>query len=428
VIKFLRFQRFLADIVDDWKLYSVRLGYGVCTAEWQRLHASIDEEEGQLGFDNDAELDADILFSPPRNTGPQRTEKIDGHALKTELHRLSNLSHTTDQKKRWLDWLAAADGAATGPDANGVRLLTVVYGKSAHRVIGRRTASHPSMQHCPSGLRPLLVSHFYHDVDIVNCHPTLMLQVAEKMGVDAEDLEALRDYVTHRQPMLERIGAHYGVPAAKAKYAVLRVLNGGELTTWVNDKSVGCTRGKNEVQEDLRCLQETARLVRNAFFAMAEFKDHVDALRTELKGTTKAKVEAAQARVRAAMTPNAREHAQRELGNARRKATPQAIGRSVFSACIFELEDMVLDVIDKHFTSNGWVVSSLQFDGLHVEHRSTDTYDAIEQRWVRLDSAMRAAEEAVEERLGYKINLSEKALYEHTPTGANPAGEAFADD
>jgi hypothetical protein len=34
----------------------------------------------------------------------------------------------------------------------------------------------------------------------------------------------------------------------------------------------------------------------------------------------------------------------------------------------------------------------------------------------------------VEERLGYKINLSEKALYEHTPTGANPAGEAFADD
>ena len=43
---------------------------------------------------------------------------------------------------------------------------------------------------------------------------------------------------------------------------------------------------------------------------------------------------------------------------------------------------------------------------------------------------MRAAEVAVEERLGYKIKLLEKALYEHAPTGANQAGEEvdpFAD-
>ena len=40
VVKFLRLYRFLHDMVDDWKLYSARLGYSVCTAEWQRLHAS----------------------------------------------------------------------------------------------------------------------------------------------------------------------------------------------------------------------------------------------------------------------------------------------------------------------------------------------------------------------------------------------------
>ena len=94
-----------------------------------------------------------------------------------------------------------------------------------------------------------------------------MLQVAEKMtGVDDEDLKSLREYVTHRQQMLERIGAHYGVPTSKAKYAVLHVLNGGEITTWVNDSAVGCTRGKDEVQADLRCLRETARVVRSALF------------------------------------------------------------------------------------------------------------------------------------------------------------------
>ena len=76
----------------------------------------------------------DLLFSPPLTTGPQRTEKIDGNALKAEMHRLSNLSHMTDRDKRWLDWLnepcrwSGVGGLA--PDANGIRLLTVVYGKT----------------------------------------------------------------------------------------------------------------------------------------------------------------------------------------------------------------------------------------------------------------------------------------------------------
>ena len=58
-------------------------------------------------------------------------------------------------------------------------MITVTYHK--RRAIGRRTASYPSMQNCPSGLRPQLVKRYYHDIDMVNCHPVLMLQVALKM-------------------------------------------------------------------------------------------------------------------------------------------------------------------------------------------------------------------------------------------------------
>ena len=166
-------------------------------------------------------------------------------------------------------------------------------------------------------------------------------------------------------------------------------------------------------------------MVHKAFFAMAEFKDHIAALRSELKATTKAKVEAAQARVHASTTPSARERMQNELSNARRKATPQAVERSLFSACIFELEDMVLSEVDKHFASCGWAVASLIFDGLHAEHRATDTYDAVEKKWVQLDSAMRGAEAAVEEKLGYKIQLSEKALYKHAPSEVDQADEEY---
>ena len=87
------------------------------------------------------------------------------------------------------------------------------------------------MQHCPSGLRPLLVKLLYHDIDIVNCHPTLMLQVAEKMEVPSHKIERLVEYVTDRSRMLQRIADHYGIPASKAKYGVLRVLNGGSITS-----------------------------------------------------------------------------------------------------------------------------------------------------------------------------------------------------
>ena len=76
--------------------------------------------------------------------------------------------------------LEAIDQNAEPEDQDGIRRLRVVYGKRS--ILGRRTASYPSMQACPSSLRPLLLKLYYHDIDIVNCHPTLMIQVCEKMG------------------------------------------------------------------------------------------------------------------------------------------------------------------------------------------------------------------------------------------------------
>ena len=65
-------------------------------------------------------------------------------------------------------------------EATGLRELHVVYGKNSLD-LGRRTATAPSMQHCPSALRHSLCCELYHDIDIVSCHPTLMLQVVRNM-------------------------------------------------------------------------------------------------------------------------------------------------------------------------------------------------------------------------------------------------------
>ena len=109
------------------------------------------------------------------------------------------------------------------------------------------------------------------------------------------------------------------------------------------------------------------------------------------------------------LTPCRRRHDD-DMTNARRKASRTAIERSVFSACMFELEDQVLMEIVKSFEVSRWVVSSFQFDGLHVEHRSTDTVDE-NGRWAQVEATMREAEQAVESKLGYKISLVEKALF-----------------
>jgi hypothetical protein len=87
---------------------------------------------------------------------------------------------------------------------------------------------------------------------------------------------------------------------------------------------------------------------------------------------------------------------------AKMRATPPAIRRTVFSLCVFELEDSILDVIDRSLRRDGWTVASLQFDGCHVEHRAGED----------LDAAMRRAERAVLSEMGYAVQLKEKALFE----------------
>ena len=317
------------------------------------------------------------------------------------------------------------------------------------RAIGRRTASYPSMQNCPSGLRPHLVKRFYHDIDMVNCHPTLMLQVALKMGVPPEEMETLEEYVrgeedengrSGRERILHRIATHFGVSREWAKEGVLRVLNGGSIQKWMADAR--CTRGRDEPQHDLESLQEEARRVREAFFAMDQFRPHVQALTKELRASTQAALEQAKRAVRAAKSPVAKAAAQKQRENAQAKATSHAIRRSVFSHCIFELEDMVLTVIDEHFREKGWTVSSLQYDGMHVLHRRTAAPAAaawnqrhgfgparrVPRAAVDIAPVMASAVAAVKAKLGYEIQLTEKELFEHVPTDEQQAADDAEED
>ena len=426
--------RRLPELMHDFLIYSHAKEEKVSLADWDTEHAAKDEQDMVEAEEADwweecgdepmeEEGDAVEEVDPSvTDTREQRTQKLDGRVLMAKLRELRDKRDITDQEARWLAWLDAADAAAmpraaspdiemegagvgaaegdAGPSRSAlfVRYLTVTYGK--RRAIGRRTESHPGMQHCPTGLRPQLVRLFYHDVDLVNCHPTLFLQVARKMKVDPEELGVLEEYVTDREAVLKRIGDFYGVPAAKCKYSVLRILNGGQPSTWIRDAK--CPLNAKELQADLRALVELHKFVQAAFFGMERFQSHVAMLTERLRVERKAALEMAEVRLTNARSAEDKSTAQKAIATAKRRVQPSAIRRTVFSLCVFELEDSILDVIDRSFKRDGWTVASLQFDGCHVEHRVG----------ADLDAAMRWAERAVLRETGYAVQLKEKALFE----------------
>ena len=220
--------------------------------------------------------------------------------------------------------------------------------------------------------------------DIVSCHPTLFLAVVRKMRgagaiewPDEDDtghaLYKLREYAEldadgvprGRLPMLKRIAAHYGIPEAAAKdtakEVVLRVLNLGCASAWCRDMGIACPR---EEQADLRDLHEAARMVRTAFFAMldASAPGAVEALRGRVQTLMRDKHsrKVAHAAANGALPPP-------PLSNA-------ACERTMFSHCIFELEDAVLGCIDRELQRLGWTVASLIFDGVRPFYNTGPAY------------------------------------------------------
>jgi len=217
--------------------------------------------------------------------------------------------------------------------------------------------------------------------------------VCALIGKSAQ-IPRLIEYVNDRDAMLERIADHFKVDKSACKYVVLRVLNGGSVHRWCTDMGLGIPAEIADDQTDLRDLAGEALVIRQAFF------EHVDAREP---GTSDRIKQIARSFIEQKNINLTR------MGQPPKRVSSEAILRTAFSHCIFEVEDIVLKIIDRYFRKNRWTVGSLIYDGLHIEHRPGDVYDG--QKWNLLDQAMRGAEQAIERKTGFKIKLVEKPLY-----------------
>lgn len=96
-----------------------------------------------------------------------------------------------------------------------------------------------SLQMFKRDIRNFLAVDWGWDIDMVNAHPVILLQTAEKHDWHSP---VLKHIVQHREEVLSKIQEAYNVDRASAKVAVLRQMYLGSFEAWANEHADLCNR------------------------------------------------------------------------------------------------------------------------------------------------------------------------------------------
>jgi len=106
-------------------------------------------------------------------------------------------------------------------------------------------------------LRHTLVGSTYYDIDIENCHPSMLSQIASAEGIECK---YLNKYVHHREAALKQIMDVYDVNRYEAKQLGIRMCYGGKYSSWIQDtasnKAAGIIDWVDKLQSELLELSE----------------------------------------------------------------------------------------------------------------------------------------------------------------------------
>ena len=157
-----------------------------------------------------------------------------------------------ERAKKKVDFLKALLKAGTPNEAANTLTNVVTYAKRTP--IGRLIPRWPSMTQCPSDLRGTLCTQ-HSDIDMKNCHPVLLLQMAEKAGLD---VPRLSKYVCDRTNVINMVSSYYGgIGRGWIKELFLRIINGGGLKRWllkiISEDPLAGQKARGVVQKSGHC-------------------------------------------------------------------------------------------------------------------------------------------------------------------------------
>ena len=290
-----------------------------------------------------------------------------------------------------LEYLRAMRNFASGglvADFRGGRVADLRFQYRTHGSIGRlyalcrtggtvegRAASDTRrglcLQGAPGVLRPLFCGAFAHDIDIVNCQPTIAVQMCDQFAITPPvGLPMLDDYIANRDAWVQRVADYHALTDDASirkdvvKSLMVRLLFGGTYEGWLRKLSLD--RGKREPSVQ-RVAQELASL-RRAVFASAEWAPFCDAAFRRARAQGK---------------------------------DDRAAERSVFAFILQSIEAWILASTLRTVAASGLKVLAAMYDGFVLLH--VDDFD--------VDRFMRQAEADVLHSTGFRISLSEKPLF-----------------
>ncbi len=242
----------------------------------------------------------------------------------------------------------------------------VTYGHSKKRNgMGRLYARGPSLQNLPSQIRNFIAGESYHDIDIVNCNPSLLLNICSTKDIECP---LLTRYCSERDDILKDYADKFNVTAKEVKTVLLGLVFGMSISTAEHQLRTDLSTEPFFEGFKAEVTRIAERLVRDDAFS-----DIVD--------TVKAAIESIE------------ERAERR----RKKANTNA---SVLNLILEVEEAKVLEHMYKFFTHRKYKVGTLIFDGLLVERKECDL-DA---------SKLRECEAFIQESIGTKVVLLEKPM------------------
>lgn len=268
---------------------------------------------------------------------------------------------------------------------------------------GRLYGVGPTFQSIKGCYRRLIANGEYHDIDMANCYPRILLDLAQKNNVS---MQRLNHYIHNRESVLEELMDRHTVPREIAKKMVLLTINFGDYFQVFSDALQ--VQSQTDVQGQL-----ALRNMNDKF--LTDLKIESNRLYELLKSQDEYK----------------------ELHEMCEKTQKRNIAGCFMAHVYFRHEGVILHKIQQVLISNGYTVGSLIFDGMLVQRRSPpkalrerreqfdrmnrplgeyltelerDEKDFQLQCEVHLRDTMNKAQDYVKDETGFNIVLEEKPL------------------
>ena len=130
--------------------------------------------------------------------------------------------------------------------AGKLGVLNVKYGRAKHGIGRFYPNKSISLGSLRRQIRHTLAMDDYVDIDIVNAHPVLLVQLCEANGIKCDKL---MDYVNDRAKYLKMVETAYGVSERdKQKNLFIRLLYFGSFDEWAKDNQIIDPQPTDEIQ------------------------------------------------------------------------------------------------------------------------------------------------------------------------------------